>query len=403
MNSHLFVFLLCLSGGYCISSTIENLDLDGLKLILRAEPTIKEWDAAMDQKIIYEHPDGRRTAINVRKTVYGFKQKLNNCSVEEFKWIHDIIKLAYQCTLTKYASITTWLIFQNLWKLKNNIYEAILYTKENTSDFNAETIFENETFKRRLVLLNNGNYYLDFDFKLDFKLNSDFLLYSPHEFDYKTKKDIYLFWADMLVKTLGSKIKYKIYADVFTTKFTNEYDQPIVDTINELICVLNETIKLCDKFILNKCVRHAGSFVRNFESLSGGVNGRFLSVLNKFDKIKTMGSKLELFKDFTKSIPGTLPVINPIMAPGCFVENLEFQTSGLKTVLPNPFNPTLVYGLNLHQRISEIQMKLVESIDNQPQDGCKIGMILFRDAGNSSDPQPSGSTSQQQHGESSNN
>ncbi|XP_050437040.1 uncharacterized protein LOC126843515 isoform X2 [Adelges cooleyi] len=379
MICHFSVILLCVSGVYCISSTIKKLDSNGLKRILNSKTTIGEWDAAMDQNIIQKDANDLQASVNVRKVVDEFKQQANNNDVTEFESTRDIIETAYQCTLRKYASLTAFLILRDLWQLKSNITTAIRQMIEDTSDFDVRTMFGDKRFQKVLSRLTWEKLHLDFDYKF---VSDNFQLITSHDFVLKTSKEIYNVWADMIQKKFGLKIKYKIYTDVMSTKFTNEFAVPLIDTINELVCVLNEAIQLLDNFIVDNCVPHGGRFVENFESLIAGFNGNFMWLLKQLDKMKTIGTNLGLYRDFTKSVPETLPAIAAIKASGCFVESLEFEISGLKTNLASTKKPTEIYGHDFNPRISEINMKLIESIKSQQRDGLKIGMLLFRDEAN---------------------
>ncbi|XP_050437044.1 uncharacterized protein LOC126843517 [Adelges cooleyi] len=371
--SHFSVIILCLSGVHCISSTIENLDLDGLKLVLSGETPINEWDAAMDQNIIQKDANDSNTTVNVGEAVDKFKQQANNNDVTAFESIRDTIKTAYHCTLRKYASLSAFFVLRDLLQIRSNITTAINRIAAHTS-FDRETIFKNERFKEILSQLTWEKLHLDYDFNF---VSGGFQLFATHDFLLKTSKEIHKVWADMVKKTFGLEINYKVYADVMKTKFTNEYALPLVDTINELICVINEAIQLLDNFIVDNCVPHGGSFESNFESLKSGVQGDFMWLIRQLDKMKVVGTNLGLYRDFTKSLPDTLPEIDAIHASGVFVERLEFEISGLKTDLTNFRSPADIYGDSFDERIGEIKMKLVES--TEPQDGVKIGKMFFRD------------------------
>ncbi|XP_050437045.1 uncharacterized protein LOC126843518 isoform X1 [Adelges cooleyi] len=375
MISHFSVILLCLSGAYSILSKIENLDLEGLKRVFNDETPINEWNTAMGESVYSKGPDGKEITVNVREAVINFKKNANENSEAEFLKIRDLIKLAYECTLTKYASFTTFLIVQDLLEFKTNTWGAIRHTELYGADFNRETIFGNAHFKNMHTFLSIGKYYLDFDFKI----NGSYQVFHEHTFHGTAKENIYLFWDEIIQKIIGLKIKYKVYSEVMRTKFKNEYYQPTIYTINELICVLNETVRLLDNFIVGKCVRHGGNFVSNFKSLTRGfVNANIPKVLKYFDTLQGEDRKV-LVSDFTQSRTGTSSAIAAIEASGCFVENAEFEISGIKTVLPNNRNPADIYGTNFNPRTSVIQTKVAKTIREQSQNRVRIGMLQIRD------------------------
>ncbi|XP_050421635.1 uncharacterized protein LOC126834044 [Adelges cooleyi] len=397
MISNFSLILLCLSGVYCISSKFDNLDLNGLKDIYNRQNPTKEWDEAMNQQIFYSVIDSTKTPVDVKDTVDYFMQIADDSTVEEFESIRSIIKSAYQCTLMRYASITAYLIFQELWEHKCNINWALNHMELHFSNFDINTLHKNGHFKKIYDSIQWVRNIIDFDIKLEIGVHK---ILAVHQFDSKPKQDLHKLWAGFIEKNIGFKINYKIYTEVIKTRFTNQYNIPFIDTLNELACVLNEVIQLLDSFNKNKCVPHDSSFEKNFESLTTGVRGDFMGLLVHFDEMKAKeanydGQHLqhnrestapvpylegrdlnsELYRDFTKSIPGKQPAYSDIMASGCFVENLEFEISGFKTDFENTTEATHIYGLNSYGRASEIKMKLVENTYYEE----KIGMILFRD------------------------
>ncbi|XP_050437048.1 uncharacterized protein LOC126843518 isoform X2 [Adelges cooleyi] len=376
MISHFSVILLCFSGAYGILSKIENLDLDGLKRVLNNETPIDEWNTAMGETVSYKRPNGEEITFDVRNAVRNFKQNADNSSEAAFLEIRDIIKLAYECMLTKYASFISFLIVQDLLEFKTNTWAAIRHTELYGTDFDRETIFRNLDFKSMHKFINFGKYYLDFDFKI----NDSYQVFHEHTFDGTAKENIHLFWEEIIQKVIGLKIKYKVYTDVMSTKFTNEYYQPIVDTLNELICVFNEAVRLFDNSMVGKCIRQDDSFVGNFQSLTNGsVNANIPAILRHFDRLQGEGLKV-LVSDFTKSRTETSSAIAAIEASGCFVDDAEFEISGIKTVLPNNRNPAEIYGTNFNPRTSVIQTKVAETVHEQPQyTNIKIGMLQIRD------------------------
>ncbi|XP_050437049.1 uncharacterized protein LOC126843519 [Adelges cooleyi] len=376
MISHFSVILLCFSGAYGILSKIDNLDLEGLKRVLNNETPIDEWNTAMGETVSYKRPNGEEIIVNVREAVRNFKQNADNSSEAEFLEIRDIIKLAYECTLTKYASFTTFLIVQDLLEFKKNTLAAIRDTQLNEPDFDLNNIFNNSHFKLMHGVHNLGKSYLDFDFKI----NGSFKYFNNHTFYGSAQKNIHLIWEEIILKTIGLKIKYKLYTDVMRTKFTNEYYQPLVDTLNELICVLNETVRLFDNSIVGKCIRQDDSFVGNFRSLKKGfINAKIPLVLKHFDGLQGDNRKV-LVSDFTQSRTETSSAIAAIEASGCFVEDAEFEISGIKTVLPNNRNPADIYGTNFNACPSVFKTKVVES-DHEVQDyDIAIGLLQIRDA-----------------------
>ncbi|XP_050432788.1 uncharacterized protein LOC126840852 isoform X2 [Adelges cooleyi] len=358
MISHFTAILLCLSGVYCISSAVDNLDFDGLQQILSGKTVIAEWNTVMAQHIYKEEAmDSKNT---VRQVVEDFMRNPNNNAETDLSSIRNIIKTGYQCAFTKYASITTWLILKDLWQFKLNIDRAIIHAESRYPDINVQRIFEDERFPEIILrTFGRSRYNLDYDFK--FK-RGDYQLLTKHKSVRQDKDEVHKLWAGIIDKKLGLKIKHKIYTEVIKTKLTNEYAQPLVDTINELICVLNEAIQMFDNFNVDKCGKHDGKFVNIFKSLTTGVEGDFKFVLWDIDEMVGRGEIPGLVRDLTKSTPETLPGIDTIKASGCFVDSLEFELSGLKMDFANTNGSKDIYGPSLDERESEIKMKLVENI-----------------------------------------
>ncbi|XP_050436528.1 uncharacterized protein LOC126843200 isoform X1 [Adelges cooleyi] len=413
MISHFSLILLCLSGVYCVSS-IDYLDLNRLKQIYYRQITgIKEWDEAMKQQIIYEDVNGTRTAVNVKDAVDRFMQKGDNSTVTEFESIRSIIKTAYQCTLVRYATVTAYLIFQELWEHKCNINWALNHTEQNFSNFDLDTIHQNKNFKDIYDSIQWDGNIIDFDVKLG---TDDEQIFAVHQFDSKRKQDLHSLWAGFIEKNLGFKINYKIYTEVIKTRFTNQYNIPFIVVLNELACVLNEVIQLLDSFNQDKCVTQDSSFVKSFESLKTGVRGDFMGLLKHFDAMKAReasydGQHLQynregtvpvpfvegkdlnakLYRDFTKSIPGKLPAHSEITASGCFVENLQFEISGFKTDIQNTAKPRDIYGPINYGRALELKIKLIETTYYEEKREEKIGMIMFSDKYKPSNDHPESS------------
>ncbi|XP_050429289.1 uncharacterized protein LOC126838697 [Adelges cooleyi] len=400
MISRFSVILLCLSGVYCVSSVFDYyLDLNGLKQAFNRQIAIAEWNTAMDQQIIYQDANGTNTrVINVKTAVEYFMQNPDNSTAAELEWIRNIIKTAYECTLTRYASLTSYLIFQELWEHKTNLHWAINHTDLNSSNFDIRSVYRNEKFQQLYDSIEWDKNILDFDINLE---TGGERIRAVHRFHTKPKEELHNLWAGLIGKKLGLTIKYKIYTEVMKTRFANEYNIPFVDALNELVCVLNEAIQLFDSSIVDKCVPHDSSFVNNFESLKTGVSGDFMWLLEHFDATKAReaskdGQHLkynpegklyleardtnsELYRDFSKSIPGIPAAYPEIRASGCFVENLQFEISGLKTDYKNSNEPTDIYGPISYGRTSELKMTLVETTRHAKKRDVKIGMIMFRD------------------------
>ncbi|XP_050427318.1 uncharacterized protein LOC126844073 [Adelges cooleyi] len=355
----------------------------------------------MNQHIIYKHVNGTKTPVNVKAAVDNFKRNADKSTVTEVESIRSTIKIAYQCTLARYASITAYLIFQDLWEHKTNINWAINHAKLNSSNFDIRSMYENELFQEMYHSIQWDKNILDFDIKLGIGVEK---IFAFHRFHSTPKRELHILWAGLIEKKLGLNIKYKTYTEVIKTRFTNEYNLPFFDALNELVCVLNEAIQLFDSVIEDKCVPHDISFVKNFESLKTDVHGDFVGLLTHFDAMKAReaskdgqhtnynrevtvpvpylearDSNSELYRDFSKPIPGKQPAYAEIAASGCFVENLEFEISGFKTDFKNTNKPTDIYGHSRSGRTSEIKMKLVETTYYERQSDVKIGMILFRD------------------------
>ncbi|XP_050435285.1 uncharacterized protein LOC126842377 isoform X2 [Adelges cooleyi] len=293
-------------------------------------------------------------------------------------------------------------ISKDLWEHKTNIYWAINHTQLHCSEFDIQSIFQNKTYRETHRSMQWEKNILDYDIKLENK--SDGNIFAYHETKPMSKMELHNFWAGFIEKKLGFKIKYNIYTKVIKTRFTNEYNLPLIDTLNELACVINEAIQLFDRFFVDKCVPHDSSFVKNFESLKTGILGDFTGLLAHFDENKareaTYDGQLlkynpkgavpvsylvdrdansELYQDFSKPIPGKFPAFSEITASGCFVEYVEFEISGLKTDFENTTDPRNIYGQTSLVRTSEMEMKLIENPHYKEKSDVKIGMIMFRD------------------------
>ncbi|XP_050436590.1 uncharacterized protein LOC126843245 [Adelges cooleyi] len=386
MISHFSVILLCLSGAYCILSKIERLDLEGLKRVLTGETPIEEWATAMSESVTYKGPDGVESTFIVRNAVRDFKQNVDNSSEAEFLKIRDIIKLAYQCTLSKYASFTTFLIVQELLEFKRYTWGAIQKAKLQDPHLDTDAVFKNEIFKKWQLFLNFGRYYLD----LDFKFNGSFQFFNHHIFNEPAKQNIHLFWDEIIQKMIGLKIKYKVYSEVMSTKFwKDEFYLPINYTLKKLICVLNEAVRLFDNFIVNKCAPEGDSFLNKFKSLTRGfVHVPIPAVLKHFDTLQGEDRKV-LISDITKSIPETPSALAAIEESGCFVEDAEFEISGITTVLSNDRSPADIYGTNFNAHTSVFKTKVTQTIHSQPlpyeNRNIQIAMLQIRDEDNLND------------------
>ncbi|XP_050435284.1 uncharacterized protein LOC126842377 isoform X1 [Adelges cooleyi] len=293
-------------------------------------------------------------------------------------------------------------ISKDLWEHKTNIYWAINHTQLHCSEFDIQSIFQNKTYRETHRSMQWEKNILDYDIKLENK--SDGNIFAYHETKPMSKMELHNFWAGFIEKKLGFKIKYNIYTKVIKTRFTNEYNLPIIDTLNELACVLNEAIQLFDSFLVDKCVPHDNSFVKNFESLKTGIRGDFTGLLAHFDAmvareasvdgrhakynreghvplpyLEARDTNSKLYRDFSKPIPGKSQAFDHITASGCFVEHVELEISGLKTDFANTIDPRNVYGHANLVRTSEIKMNLVETSHYKEKSDVKIGMIMFRD------------------------
>ncbi|XP_050437405.1 uncharacterized protein LOC126843736 [Adelges cooleyi] len=378
MNSHFSVILLCFSGVYCISSTVDNLDLDGLKQILKGETIVKEWDTALDQTVI---PKGSKTPVNVKNAVQEFAKKDDDSAVREFESIRNIIQTAHQCMLAKYASLTAFLIVEDLENYKIDITDAL--AKLSVSKFDRQTSFKD---------VQSVLHQLDVDVKFG---KNAYQFLPHHDFQKEPYKQIHNVWADMLEKKLGLKIKYKIYPDVMANNFTSTYDDPTIANINELSCVLNEAIQMVDNVVVENCGNHEGNFVENFQSLKTSTHEDFIWLLTYCDAMKAGDPNLALYTDFSKPSPEATQESDEILASGCFIEKMEFEISGLRTDFQNTNDPAKMYGQDIVERSETLQMTLIEStrdarpIEDNSKDKVKVGMVLFRDEENSFEDLPS--------------
>ncbi|XP_050427407.1 uncharacterized protein LOC126837521 [Adelges cooleyi] len=371
MYSHFSVILLCLSGVYCISSRIDNLEWEELKIMLNRQTLIEEWDITMDQYILKENDDGSKTPFHVGTAVEEFAQKVeaDQSALEKFGSIRDTIKTAYQCTLAKYTSLANFLIVQDIFNVRRQTNDAIYYVSHNQMNLQLSGALTDNLFRAKFHQFSEGCYHLDFDVNVE---ADRFNILTTHAYGTKKKKEIHNIFFDLIRKELGVNIRHKTYPDVMKAKLANKYNKDRVETLNKLICVLNESIMLLDNFIVDKCVEHEGNFVKNFESLQHGVTGDLMWLLEYYDKRKDK-SAVELYSDFTNSV---LPGTQPIRASGCFVENIEIKVAGLEWNLPNNDIPT-IYGPTAYRQ-TETNYKIIPTTNPSPG-GTNVAMVLFRD------------------------
>ncbi|XP_050427406.1 uncharacterized protein LOC126837520 [Adelges cooleyi] len=360
MYSHFSVILLCLSGVYCISSRIDNLEWEELNEILKGQTDIEEWSVTMDQYILKKNDDGSKTPFHVGNALEKFAHEVevDESALEKFGSIHDTIKTAYQCALAKYTSLANFLIVQDILMVRKLTDDAVDYVNL-SEEQDINTLFR-QTFHE----YSKERYHLDFDVNVD---ADQFNILTKHGYDTKQKQEIHNIFFDMIRKEIGVNIRHKTYPDVLKANLPNQHEQERVETLNKLICVLNESIMLLDNFIVDKCVEHEGNFVKNFESLKNGVTGDLMWLLHYYDEQKARGA-VELYSDFTRT--------HPIGASGCFVENLEIKVAGLQWDLPNNNIPT-IYGPTAYRQ-TETNYKIIPTTNPSPG-GSNVAMVLFRD------------------------
>ncbi|XP_050427405.1 uncharacterized protein LOC126837519 [Adelges cooleyi] len=372
MHSHFSVILLCLSGVYGISSTFDNIKWEDLKQIINGQSSIKEWETAMEQDLIYKHGNDSQGFYKVKEAVNDYAEivRADDSALNTFETLRDIIKTAYQCTLAKYASLATFLLLQDFWQIRSRTLYTLDFVKQHPSSRWVGPEKRDIMYRGYFHKFSHGKYHLDYDVNVE---EEPFQLFTKHDLSTRKSQEIHNILAAMIGKTLGVNIKHNIYPDVIKATFRNQYRRERIDLLNKFICVLNESIILLDNFIVDKCVQHEGNFVKNFESLKTGLDGDLMWLLAQFDELKDRRA-VRLYHDFTNPIP---PNDSPVKASGCFVKNLEINVAGYKWDLPNTTNPTAIYGQTANRQ-SETKYKIVETA-KEPQSEVSIAMVSIRD------------------------
>ncbi|XP_050436695.1 uncharacterized protein LOC126843312 [Adelges cooleyi] len=338
--------------------------------------TFKEWDAAMDQSVLLKNAYGSTVPVDVKGAVDYFSQLTHDRAVTQFGLVHNVIKTAYQCTLAKYASLTTFTVIRDMRELKASIGNAIqLMEQQSAVCLDRRNLFGNRDFREKLYGLCMGQLHSDYDFKMS--NDNIFQILTAHIHFTRFSKELHNMWAAIVEKNLKLKIKYNVNTDVIRSRFANEYDDPIIDMIDELDCVLNEAIRIFDNFVMENCIRHDGNFVKNFRSLRTSFREDFMWLMTFCDNMKAGDPDLGLYTDFSKPSPEATHESDEILASGCFIEKMQFEISGLKMDLPNTTGSMETYDVIDNKCLSKsIQMTHIQTINKKEP---KVGMIMFRD------------------------
>ncbi|XP_050440445.1 uncharacterized protein LOC126845674 [Adelges cooleyi] len=95
-------------------------------------------------------------------------------------------------------------------------------------------------------------------------------------------------WAGILRKQVIYNIDYTVQFEMFKVIFGpgNSASLMTDDHINDVVCVLEEMLKMVDEEISNQCVDHKGSLVKKYEIFNETVSRKFMMYLSDLDNGK---------------------------------------------------------------------------------------------------------------------